>query len=748
MALNTFAGWKCFLTSHQQLKSMSKESTAGLLQMKLSTFCQLLLELWVILPLAYMELQRALRFMPLVPLYALRRLYGHLAQQRLPTPLGKGSLLFFFSFLQFTSTFEINQNVFLDDRPITLHFTAGHHPTLVLEGLYKRYTFRKVSSYPVGDVRDIIDHTAGLRCTVAWRQQSCDASFSSFEKPIGRNAVFFKYDHSDVLNSECGLGTYFECLAVWVKRDYPLIHKYEQSVTCLLRVYDGNSTNYLASETSYNHGGLNISFGFACPGGDALYILGNGTHVYPRTPQYVSLFENGYVTRNTSGSFPNRVLEIEARGDLDFHLFSEHSYELEDSVSVSMQSLSYTRISGPVFYQYDQVIPVKTADSAPRCEAEKAASAPSFDASTLKKAWAVVLSGPLMQRECVFHCWENKLFRSYPIVQFRGLLDTDQDLVCRMANGQRLSLPAQSLKDLNLVDTTEVHSSQTTGLSSSIKSTIVEVFGAGTSVVQKVLITATVVYILGPKYPILVAAFVAFYWNLLGTWAFPFNDQDLEITLLATQGLSLKFESQFAALISTLITSYILVRNSRSKFMVLSAALFQLLDPCWFTVTLHTLLVLSPYYTTALETWTANVTEKYETVTNSIHQCHLMNYFGFLSSKLEYKSYSFNIPIDYIQVKLLQALYGSPKKKRCYYKPTQERHNVRNMKGLFFYPQEYQQIRHIISTLRSEEISYIYYVQPTIAGREPFDLSFLNFLNWRHKVRNDILLAIHNPQFD
>lgn len=105
-----------------------------------------------------------------------------------------------------------------------------------------------------------------------------------------------------------------------------------------------------------------------------------------------------------------------------------------------------------------------------------------------------------------------------------------------------------------------------------------------------------------------------------------------------------------------------------------------------------------------------------------------------------YKSVgAFNInPIRYVQTMTAQAMYGSVKPEKFPSVLTKRKRNVRNMRGIIFYPVEFDVIKYTLNRLSERQIAELYNRGELVVNREMFDLAWLRDLGWKESFYDEM----------
>lgn len=649
---------------------------------------------------------------------------------------------------------QYKQNaIFLDSKPITLHFNNSNLP-LKFKALYFVHSLTEVSRVPYGDIVDLVSYTAGYRCNLDFfKGHTCDSGFSSFDKPIGPNAVFKRYDETSVISTEC-VGSFFDCVAIWVNQPIPEMRIVKVSTKCSLLISKGSGSNhdaYYTSGSTIAHDSINMTVYFNCPTTAYGKMIANDSHVFPETTYLVPYLEEGYLTRINGAWIPNVNLEVNSHGDHTYGLFSEHSYKYHLDNPVDIRKFSMEQYYSQISYTYTMDEPVLHIESLPACRPPALAWEAAYFAEDHTQGyfvWAGSKNQTLLPLNCTITCFSNEDRREFIMHNGLASIHLSGEVLCVYGlDGRKKKLMKSGIKHFSSVEP-QMDEIMDKAASGTIIQDVAELVQEAGNFTYKLFVVVIIIYVLGPKYPIhaLVIAFAIWKFNLVTAMSIhPGNIEGYGKTYFLVVHLCNLWKSTVASIMLTSFTALFLFVYTRNKSHLLTAILtsFAFFDK-------HPIIILMPSIFYFFDTYFIYLLETAEEATDSMMtrgNLYVTEMWSrlLLGSMVNKSPQYFANPIRYIKMKILQSIYMSSKPMRKKRFLTGRKHNVRNMEGIFFYEEEFQLISHILIKLTQQEISYIYRSALTLAHREPFDMHFLGKTGIRNKMIVEILRVMRQP---
>lgn len=273
----------------------------------------------------------------------------------------------FFLFLQFSYTAsQLNFQTFYYTKQLVLHFEGASNDVGITK-FVRETEYIELSKVPYGNIEDIIGYASDYRCFLnILRQRNCDEGLHEFSGKLGPNPVFRRFDESDYLNSNC-LGSYMQCVALWVKPDVKFLKYLSLESTCYLYISlrGGKPTRYRSGDT-INNGYVTITFYFDCPPSER-FALANDTHLFIGTNELTVDITHGYLSRFGDTWKPNANLQVKPLGNLNIELFSDFSYNFVLPNPFLKTQYSSMPLIGLINYITDSDIPVMEIEHLPPC---------------------------------------------------------------------------------------------------------------------------------------------------------------------------------------------------------------------------------------------------------------------------------------------------------------------------------------------------------------------------------------------
>lgn len=602
----------------------------------------------------------------------------------------------------------------------------------------------------MGSMDQLINIKVGTKCYFNFfRQERCDIEYHEFEGVVPRKgAVFRKYDETSLLNSECGFGTFMTCVAIWVKDKFPKVELHNVASYCILtmRCSETGAYSRLQSGAQIQCGSVTMTFRFECPRTEE-QVLTNSTHIFRDIQVLESHLEHGYISKVDGIWQPNIRLELDNTGPSQFSARSDFSYEYTLPNAVR-RGLYYNQpVEGLIEYTSILEQPITYMMSSAPCN-RTLRYASTHNAETHEHYFVVSMLGA-PKSNCSLNCYDLNydlnVRYTFQMVNGVAFVHLTGNVSCVWGFNKQTGIPSKAIKLKQtrvqlFKEIPQDHPMLAKGETSSISqwfSDAEDTVQKGFSYSKKVVVIILVAYVLGPKYPVAALVAIGVIWSTSVVAIHP----EMELTIAenvlflgATIGVVHPGWIPFLLMLGSILLMLAKLRPDVKVTLPFAILCFFSVHDKW-----NFLILIASYCCRSVLVliWSKIEDEAIPFMTKGS-----VAFSSIFRPVLTLKSAGRIVvknPVMFLTRKLLQVIhlqYVQPR--RCREYPAL-RYSVSNLKDRIFFRVEYNLIQHILKDLTKEEIEDAYHVGLTVASREPFDLSFLDFLRWRSKIKEQII---------
>lgn len=650
--------------------------------------------------------------------------------------------------------------------------------TMNLTGFEMRRVVSKVGDMPMGNFDQLVNYATKEVC--GGTSADCSKDLKDYNAQLGFKPLFLSKE-SDTWTLGCGLRWYVECIAVWVKIKTESLKIYEIKSEDCVAIVNGKM---ITSQQELSEGRLKVNFFFQCTkllAGKS--FLGNASHLFLDSEYQLQLMANGYLSRENNQWYVNHHLVLDKKADKAFTFRSVFGYHYTPTHAVELSSFIRSDLTGLVTMVSDADLSLSNSIvNTPQCYAENPIHT-MYVTDAVDGTAGIGFKINDQRMTCTLKCsWNSQ--SPTEVVCMHGFCRMPSDTVqCYLIRKRRnpkeewmfIRLDGKAKEHFAKDDALEINEGEG---SSDFIVTLYKVFDKGSTLIITLGMMAGVIYLMGSTQPLFAIGFAVLIWFYKPAIANPYEGEVLLAAMSVPTVVLQTFNPTvgFGQIFALFMTYRLLVNGEKNFFAYVSAILYGVGFPVLGLMVMYVLVAhyemcvtVIDCFQEALEPYmcSGKIDNMYsfKEYLESANYGKIMSWMqynlrsiGHLIEKYLMRPKSYNLeakavklsvywsnPLKAVRTKVLQSIYHDNYPSRRRGEIVRNR-NVRNMKNLFFYESEYDLLQPVLIKLTTDEIFEVFNRKSTIAGREPFDLDFLNHLKWRSSLYKEIgsILAYDN----